>query len=318
MPIGVVEWVERMSGEYLDGFVANGGSAVKFAVGNEALLTALRSGLRDAATQRALLFFEVDAADVKLHMIHDLFFALAREVDWEAIAQRFVEGIFVRHEYSWPQAGQPVTIGEIAEANLVAPNLLQKELQQWLTAEIWNDSRMTQDFRNAMMRLCLSRLEPAADDDGHRLPVLEWLRGELKAIAPLKSAGIFTRVGRHNARSMLSSMCRWLAVTGHPGLLVTLDIRQLGKTAREVTSGHRYTNAAVMDAFEVLRQLIDDVDRFEGLFLVTLADDALTDGLDVKRTFSGYTALNMRISNDVRAKGADNPLAPLVMLGPPS
>lgn len=315
MPIGVAEWVERMGGEYLDGFVANGGSAIKFAVGDEALLDQLKAGLREAAAARSLLFVEIDSADVKLHMIHDLFFALARVVDWEAIAQRFVEGIFARHAYYWPLPGQAAAIGEVAEANLVAPNLLQREVQQWLTTEVWKDSRMTQDFRNAMMRLCLSRLEPATDETGQSLPVLEWLRGELRTIAALRTAGIFLKVGRHNARSMLSSMCRWLAATGHPGLVVTLDLRQFGKTARDVTSGHRYTRAAVMDAFEVLRQIIDDIDRFEGLFLAALADDALIDGPDVKRTFSGYTALNMRISNDVRAKGADNPLAPLVMLG---
>lgn len=315
MPVDGAEWLERMSGEYLDGFVVEGGSAVKFAVGDESGLRALAEGLREAAAARSLLFVEVDAADTKLHMIHDLFFALARAVDWEAAAQRLVEALFARNAYAWPRPGQPVNVAELAEANGIAPNLLQRQVQQWITAAIWKDARMTQEFRNAMMRLCLSRLEPDAAEGERKLPVLEWVRGELRTIAPLKPAGIFARVGRHNARAMLGSMCRWLALTGHPGLVVVLDIRQLGRTAREIESGHRYTHAAVMDAFEVLRQLIDDIDRFDGLFLAVLADGALVDGLDPKRTFSGYTALNMRISNDVRARGADNPLAPLVTLG---
>jgi hypothetical protein len=77
--------------------------------------------------------------------------------------------------------------------------------------------------------------------------------------------------------------------------------------------GIRYTPAAVIDAFEVLRQLIDDAEAFEGLLVIALADDALT-GEDPKRSLNAYDALKMRVSDDVRATGRDNPLAALVRL----
>jgi hypothetical protein len=69
----------------------------------------------------------------------------------------------------------------------------------------------------------------------------------------------------------------------------------------------------VIDAFEVLRQLIDDAETFQGLMVIVLADEALT-GLDPKRSLNAYDALKMRVWDDVRAAGRDNPLASLVRL----
>ena len=68
-----------------------------------------------------------------------------------------------------------------------------------------------------------------------------------------------------------------------------------------------------MDAFEVLRQIIDDSEHFGGLLLVILADQSLI-GDDTKRSLNAYLALKMRIWSDVRPEGRDNPLAPLVVL----
>ena len=75
----------------------------------------------------------------------------------------------------------------------------------------------------------------------------------------------------------------------------------------------RYSPAAVLDAFEVLRQVVDDSEHFAGLLLVVLADRTLIAD-DTKRSLDAYLALKMRIWSDVRPEGRDNPLAPLVVL----
>jgi hypothetical protein len=92
-----------------------------------------------------------------------------------------------------------------------------------------------------------------------------------------------------------------------------LDIRQLGKTGAASRDGLRYSTPAVLDAFEVLRQLIDDGQHYAGLLLVVLADESLI-GVDPKRSLDAYLALKMRIGDDVRPESRDNPLAPLVRL----
>jgi hypothetical protein len=70
-----------------------------------------------------------------------------------------------------------------------------------------------------------------------------------------------------------------------------------------------------MDAYEVLRQLVDDSDMFERLLVTVLADREFIGG-DRKRSVDAYTALKMRIWDDVRARERDNPLAPMVILHP--
>jgi len=98
-------------------------------------------------------------------------------------------------------------------------------------------------------------------------------------------------------------------------MVLVLDIRQLHRERRMITEGLVYTPAAVMDCYEVLRQLIDDSEHFPGLFVAALADDAFLSD-DPRRSLSQYTALQMRVWDDVRPQGGDNPLAPLVRIAP--
>ena len=77
-----------------------------------------------------------------------------------------------------------------------------------------------------------------------------------------------------------------------------------------------YTAAAVMDCYEVIRQVIDDTEHFEGLFIVALAGPRLINDDVPKRALGQYTALKMRVWDDVRPQGLDNPLSPLVVIAP--
>ncbi len=206
-----------------------------------------------------------------------------------------------------------MTFRDVAAFNGIDERLLRRELNRWMTEEVMRDRAMSQDFRIAMTRLCLTRLEPADTNAGVTAPVIEWLRGELRAIGALRQTGIATKITRHNARAMLRSLCRWLRLCGRKGICITLDIRQVLHAVTAPADGLRYTPAAVIDAFEVLRQLIDDGEAFQGLFAIVLADDALT-GEDPKRSLTAYLALKMRVADDVRAIGRDNPLAALVRL----
>jgi hypothetical protein len=313
MAVAAAEWLSLIEREYLRGFVTAGGAAVKFAIGDDAALGSARRGLAALASQHGLTHVHVDAAATRLHMIQDVFFAVARSLDWGTMAQDFVEALFDRQGYEWPRRGEAVPVHEVAEKNGVAVTLLRRSLQQWLTSDVMQDPEMSQDFGVAMTQLCERRFEPEDTQPGITTPVLEWLRGELPRIAALKNTFIAARITRHNGRAMLRSLCRWLRLCGRRGLCVTLDIRQLGKTGAAVGNGLRYSPAAVMDGFEVLRQLIDDAEHFAGLLLVALADGALI-GDDAKRSVDAYQALKMRIWDDVRPEGRDNPLAPLVRL----
>ena len=311
MGIPAIEWLRLVEHEYLARFVAGGGSAVKFVVGKDADLAMAASGLQRLAGERGMLFVQIDAAKTRIHMIQNVFFSVAQDIDWARLAQLWVESKFKENGYDWPRPGEPVPLRELGEHNDVAEALLSRDVNNWLTRGIFRDHQMAQDFRSAMVHLCLGRMEPP--DPLSSSPVIDWLRGGLKTIGALRDVPVGARITRHNGRAMLRSLCHWVALCGIPGLVIRLDLRQLSSALPNAPGEIRYTPSAVLDAFEVLRQLIDDSDLFEGLFFVVSAGEHLLEG-EPRRTIAAYPALRARLESDVRSRRHDNPLAPLVQL----
>jgi hypothetical protein len=313
LAVALESWLSLIDKEYLRDFIANGGSAVKFVESQPERLEEIQSRIIALAEGHGLATCRIDAAQSKLHIIQDVFFAISRSLDWTAMAQGFVEALVAKNGYEWPRPGHAVTFQDVAAFNRIAVPLLKRDLNHWLTDDIWHDRTMTQDFRAAMTQLCLTRLESSETDPVVTAPVIEWLRGELRAIGALRQASITAKITRHNGRAVLRSLCRWLQLCGLKGLCLTIDIRQILRTQTPLGEGVRYSPAAVMDAFEVLRQLIDDAESFQGLFVVVLGDPSLTQG-DPKRSLLAYNALYARVLDDVVATGRDNPLAALVRI----
>src|SRR5258708_4816702 len=158
MAVMLGEWLELIDKEYVSDFIVNGGAAVKFLISDQAGIVSLNTGLTGPAAKHGLVFTSVSSATVKLHMIQDLFFPVSRQITWEADAQHFVEGLFQRQGYQWPTPGEPVALTETAEANKVDATILRREFNRWLTTDLMTDTSMAQDFRIAVMQLCLNRL----------------------------------------------------------------------------------------------------------------------------------------------------------------
>ncbi len=315
----LAEWLDVISREYLNHFIPAGGGAVKFAVASPERFSAIgrtvTRSLTATAAASGLIPLHLSAATTRVHMLHDLFHAIARQLPWDKLVQRQVEEMFTRHGYPWPRPGEPVSMAELAAAHGIAPALLERSRDQWLSEDIWDDAALAQDFRSALMRLFLLRLGAAAEQAGTAEPVMQWLRGDLPAIGALRDVQIFSRINRHNARALLSSLCHWVRRAGAGGLLVTLDLRQVQRTGPVANDEFRYSTASVIDCYEVLRELVDDIDRLPGFFLVVLADTALTAG-EGKRALDQYVALKARIWPDVHPGGRQNPVAPLVWVAP--
>jgi hypothetical protein len=127
---------------------------------------------------------------------------------------------------------------------------------------------------------------------------------------------IFRRIGRHNARQLLFSLAHWLWVNDRSGLLLELDVRRLGFARRprpEERSGLYYTKTALLDAYELLRQLIDNTDELAHCAVVVVAAPEFLS--DQNRGVAAYQALKLRIYDEVRDRARDNPYSSLVRVG---
>jgi len=315
--ISVGEYLSFLDGEYLRGYVDHGGAAVKFLVPNDdATAMQLAEQLSARGHDAGYLVVGIDSVATRVHLLEEVFFALAREVDWDGLAEQTARRAAADAGYPAPADRGELVLDRLATHHGVDARELKRDLDRALQHRVYQDYAMVQEFRIAMLRLCQAQLQTGQVADAEHAAVLDWLRGDLRQISALRSTLIFRRIGRDNARQMLFSLAHFLAVNGHAGLLVILDIRRLGlsrrpsPTARE---GYYYTRATLLDAYEMLRQLVDNTDELGHCLVAVVAARELLD--DAGRGLDAYQALKLRIFDEVRDVRRDNPFSSLVRLG---
>ena len=309
------DWVGVLQQEYLMNFIREGGGAVKVAVfPDHDSLQGCQETLDGMANKEAYVFVKVDARFTKVHMVERLFHKIAKQVDWDDLAYRFVLRLLEENGYQIPASRKEFSLRQVAALNERKEPMLRRDVQTWLEKSIEGDSGLCREFRMAMIRLCLAQFDSGDSDRVLATAVKEWLCGDLRLVSGVKKALIYQKVARHNARHMLTSLTRWLRLTGKGGLILSIDIsRYFGKPHESPTDGSlTFTPSATMDLFELLRQFLDTVDEIEGLLMVVLApEEFLTDS---RRGVDRYEALKLRVWDDVRPKHRQNPLASLVRI----
>ena len=307
------EYAAFLVDAYLAGFIADGGAAVKFAVAaDDAAIDGFGQAITEGSERLGFTFAGVDAAQARISMIHQIFFAVSGQIDWSGLARRMNTSLVAE---LYEADGGVMTVAKIAENNEVDENIVRREMHKRLTRRVIENYALAKDFRIAMTQLCLAQLDDDALGQQSCTSVLDWLRGDLHLISAVKPMQIYQRIGRHNARAMLVSAARWIRQTGGSGLVVNLDLRALAATHRGVVRENDiyYTPAALLDAYEVLRQFIDATDEMEGLLVVVSLPDSLLDDFS-NRSLQKYRALRNRIWDDVRDRRHANPYAPMVRI----
>ena len=87
---------------------------------------------------------------------------------------------------------------------------------------------------------------------------------------------------------------------------------EVGPNQVTTLTGIYYSKAAVLDAYELLRQLIDATDDLVGMLVVAVVPPDLVS--DEKRGLPSYAALQLRVADEVRDRRRTNPFASLVRL----
>jgi hypothetical protein len=307
-------WAELIHREYLEDFIREGGAAIKFCV---PLQEEARSPTWNALSQMArkldYLVLEIDAAETKVNLVDQLFFCIADQIDWPDLAERVVKGLCGRTGYQLPDTSEKPFYERVAEKNGIEANIVTINLEQALGQEVLSRRTLAKDFRIAMTQLCLAQLRGGADAPVIVEAVTDWLTGRNPNISAVKPYQIFNRITRTNARRLLESLIRWVTISGFPGTLVLLDLARLVVRRNPRDDRPFYTTAMLLDAFEVLREFIDSIDRLTHCLIVVFPDASFMDETN-ERGIVKYEALRLRITDDVRAREVVNPMASLVRL----
>jgi transposase-like protein len=311
--LAVPEWTAFLAQEYLAEYLPAGGAAVKVAIaGSDDTASRFARALGAASDTAGCLFVSVAAADTKLSQIDAVFFAVARELDWDALAAALVRRAY--DAIAFP-AVEGLTVAEVAVEHDVDARELYRSVRRQLEQMLLGDPALARELRRAVLRLTQGQLGGADLQPAEHDTVLAWLRGEKASLATLRPLLISARIGRTNARPMLASLTRLLLLAGWGGLVLHLDATRLAESRRppvEERRGVYYSKAAVLDAFEVLRQLIDTTDELRGMLVVAVLPPELV--TDEKRGLPAYTALQLRVADEVRDRRRANPFAALVRL----
>ncbi len=313
----IQEWLDVIRDEYLQGFVKDGGASIKFAVPTGEDLTPL---LKDAFTRMAsdlgYMVVGVDSSDTRVHMPQDIFFRIASQIDWRFLARRAVlrlcEDLIYHTDTIDPRSETPILEG-ISVANAVEEKQIIRDLRGVLPQAVTQNGNMSRDFRSAMADLCRPEMGGAGQDQEAVL-LIDWLTGLRPRVSTGGGYYIYNKIVRTNARHFFESLLYWARFVGYSGTVVILDNSRV-TLRRNPRDGLRfYSRSAVMDHYELLRELIDGTDRLGGLFMVVLSNEGFLDDDPRGKGFSIYRALMGRIAEEVRSRSQANPMSTLVRL----
>lgn len=300
--------------EYLAWYLPAGGGSVKVAVtGDSGVTERFEHSVRAAADQQHCVLVSMSAETTKVHLIDQVFFAVAREIDWDQVAAALVSSAY--DAIGLPAAPGRLAVSEVADDQEVNPPELYRSVRRQLERSLLADTTLPRELRRALLRLAQQRLGSGDVNAAEAAAVQAWLTGKPVALRELRDVGIYGRIGRHNARTMLTSLGRLLRRAGHSGLVLYVDLTRLAEARRPALaerSGTYYSKAAVLDAYELLRQLIDTTDELSGTLVLAVVPPELVS--DDRRGLPSYTALQLRVSDEVRDRRRANPFASLVRL----
>jgi hypothetical protein len=302
-------WLDVVQHEYLDTFMAEGGSSVKVVVANPEKRRELCERMREIATSRGYSYAHVDAATRKLHLVQNVFNEIAAQLPWNSVAETCVRRAIEEQQYDVPENGD-LSVHAVAERNDDTKNEVMRGLRKFITKNVARDYKLGREFRVAVAALCRSVYEAGTDQTKRAEYILEWFSGTLAKVSLLELP-IYRKIGRNNARQALVSTSAWFSRWSGKGLVLTIDFSRyaLGKS---VTNGLSYTKPATLDMHEVLRQFIDSADEFHSTMLIFLTGEEFLTNDD--RGLRNYDALRLRLTDDVKDRYRANPFAPMVRL----
>lgn len=313
MPAG--DWVDFVDREYLQDFVPDGGATIKFAVSmDKAAHCLVAEDLSRCAAELGYIVASVNAADTKVHMMDRIFFRIAEQVPWQRLCEDVVLTMARDEGYTVPTDATGSILARLATANNTDPDFLRNLLREQIVNKVFKQRTLSRDFRVAMTKLCHTQLTGGEEGETAAGVITDWLTGRNTSIAAVKPYQIFSRIHRTNARHFLESLLKWIRYSGRTGTLLLLDISRITIARNPRDDRLYYTKAAVLDAYEVLREVIDGTDRLDSCLIVVQADTAFLDEDTYGRGIGAYEALKFRVFDEVRDREIVNPMASLVRL----
>jgi len=321
LTVGSDIWLTPFVSLYLDRFIrgenGTGGSKVKFLISNDGSggKTHLLRLLVQEGMERGYMAVYVQAADFRLNYVDQLYRAIIQALDLEKVLQAFrstlIRNLGYEPSMMPPQESFLTWVEEQGERRPLIERTMRLELGRLL-----DNTRIDRSFSIALISLTAGDLRhgTAWPEPDRRQLLIDWMKARPEVVlSQVKRENIFARITRKNGRRMLSSLAELIRLSGFSGLVACIDgVEELLAPRIDGRTGGKYTKMAREDAYENIRELIDEQDVLQGVLLVFAARRDLID--DEARGVKSYQALWMRIREEVVPEKAFNPYLDLVDL----
>lgn len=288
-------WREK----YLYEYIRLGGSKIKFLTGSSG--SGKSHCLELFLTQAQAENFAVVSLNAKTTRIDDfkeIYSAIYNNINIAELLEKCAGKII--NEMGFNQSEIPAGIkfaDYLAGQNLFDP-ITKRELRLQLNQMLMQNPMIDNNFA-----LCCSLLvggiigHPTLEESNRDL-LLAWLSASKEnKLSDYRKLGLSpARITKQNARHMLRSLVEIIKLAGFSGLIVGIDNLE----TLIISSGLdiiRYTKQRREDAYESIRQLIDEIDTLHNIMFVFSFDTKLAD--DENAGIKSYQALWMRIQNEV-------------------
>ena len=315
--IAIKDWFRFIDKEYLSSYVKEGGSSVKFAVTPEGLKGDLYATVEARCRELDYEVIKLDARnkDMRAYMPQDIFFGLARQVDWRRLARRFILRLAAEAGYRVDGIDGTAhrVFNRIAKANNVGPDFVIQGIRREIEKSVFRNASMARDFRVCMSHLCL---EEYIRGDYNGGPLLDWLKGRNTRISNVRSFSIYSGINRATARYFIESVLYWVRYAGCAGTVILFDNSRVTVARNPRDQWKYYTKAMTLEHYELLRQFVDRIDELRSTLLVVVTNPGFLDESPDRRSrgYGIYPALQYRVMDDVRDRNRVNPLSSLVRL----
>ena len=288
-------WKEK----YLQEYIKNGGSKIKFVTGRKGsgkthflrLITSLALG----ENYKTVHF---SAKDVWMHDFREIYVEIFRQCGifdcLEAVSRHLIREM----GFDYGDIPEGMKFIDYLSQNGMGDALTKREIRTQLRQIFLNNPVLDNNFALACSMLTGSLLGYPVLEDQNRELLLAWLEGDRTVkLSQLRAMDFYpSRITKYNARHMLRSLAELIRMGGYSGLFITIDDLEILISRSSLEPVH-YTKMKREDTYESIRQLIDDIDSMRNIMFTLSFDRQLMD--DENAGLKSYQALWMRIQNEI-------------------
>ena len=291
-------WREK----YLNEFIADGGSKIKFVTGKRGsgkshFLEMMEKSARD--NDFCTVYFS--AREVWLHDFKEIYLGVLKQSDIVEVLKKCAGKIISDMGYDPSEIEENQTFIDYLAVRGEADALTKREIRLQLKKMFLENTRMDNNFAYCCSLLCGGILGHPLLEAQNRDLLLGWLHcsKEVKLLQ-LRMLGLApSRITKYNARHMLRSLSEAMRAGGEKGLFICIDDLEILMKKSSIEPIH-YTKMRREDTYESIRQLIDEIDSMQSVMFVFGFDRMLMD--DENYGLKSYQALWMRIQNEIASE----------------